>query len=171
MNYTELLNKIIKESGLKNIEIIEKLKEKGVSITPNYLSVLRNNTAKIPSDEVSEAIAIVCNAPKELLIIQSELDKSSGALKSYIDFTLQTIKDSAKSMINILPEEFKAEAKKKLEEQIDAEIICDIVEHPEHYRSTSINLTEVIGNYKQKYAIVPMGIGDIKIVEKEEVTP
>ena len=48
MNYTDLLNKIIKESKMSNIEIVRKCEENGEKITPNYLSILRNTKGRIP---------------------------------------------------------------------------------------------------------------------------
>lgn len=55
MNYTDLLNKIIKESKMSNIEIVRKCEEMAEKITPNYLSILRNTKGRIPSENVSKS--------------------------------------------------------------------------------------------------------------------
>ena len=76
MNYTDLLNKIIKESKMSNIEIVRKCEENGEKITPNYLSILRNTKGRIPSEHVSKALAKAGNAEKEdFLIVQAYILK------------------------------------------------------------------------------------------------
>lgn len=169
MNYNELLNKIIKDSGLMNIEIINKMKEEGVSITATYLSVLRNDKTKIASEDVSKAIAKVCGAKEELLVVQGELDKANGMLKEFIEFAMETITYSTRVMIDKLPDEqLKAMAKAKFENLSDADIICDIVENKEDYRANNVQLFNLTDT-PQEYAIVPIAKGGkVKIVNKIE---
>ena len=58
MPYAKLLNQLIEESGMTAKDVAQKCADHGVSITPSYLSMLRNGAGKrMPSDEVSRAIA------------------------------------------------------------------------------------------------------------------
>lgn len=167
MNYKEMLNRTIKKSGLKNIELLEKLKEKGVEITPNYLSVLRNSDNKIASEEVSKAIAEVCGAPSSLLVIQGELDRCNDALKTYIEFTLGTIRGTVETLLSFMPEELKEAAMERYKTWEDADFICDVVENPDAYKQTSTDFFEMMPEAsKKKYAVVPLAAGDIRIVDE-----
>lgn len=165
MNYKELLNRTITRSGLKNVELIEKLKEKNISITPNYLSVLRNSDNKIPSVDISRAIAEICNAPSELLVIQGDLDRLENGLKKYIDFSIEQIFKSVNIGVSLIGTE---EQKKALSEWCSADFICDFLENPNDYEKATDELLETIKNgiiSKKKYAIVPLAIGEeIRIV-------
>lgn len=126
MTFTELLNIIIKESGLTNKEIIEKCKEAGEPITPNYLSILKNDTNKIPSEKVALTLAKVCNAKYEnILVVQAYLDRAPQPIKEFIE----AVKESEIEEIKYIFEQTKTEIKKedlvKLESLELAEFVCD----------------------------------------------
>lgn len=170
MNYTELLNRIIDKSGLKNIEIIEKLKDYNIKITKSYLSVLRNDTEKKASDELSRAIAEICGAPKSILVIQAQLDRSSEELKQYISFTVENSRKIVRTIIERLPKESQSKMMEDLDKMETADIICDAIEHPENY-TTNIDelLLTMSKGKKPKYAIIPIASEDIKIVSGEKI--
>lgn len=172
MTYTELLNRTIENSGLKNIDIIEKLKDYNITITKSYLSILRNDPDKKGSDELSRAIAEICGAPKSLLVIQSQLDKASDELKSYIDISTNAMTSNVKAILDIIPNtpEIK-QARDKFMNWSQADIICDIIEHPDDYETENKNLNNIIKNIpKPKYAIVPIAYGqNVKIVDNDEI--
>lgn len=159
MNYRELLNRTIKRSGLKNVELIAKLKDEGVSITPNYLSVLRNDDTKIASNELSIAIAKVCGAPEELLIVQADLDRLSGPLKKYIEYTFDSTFKGARFISSFLPLDEKNKVNSKMDEWCIADYIVDFINNPDDYTGASDDFLGAINqalNAKQKYAIVPI---------------
>ena len=62
MNYTKMLNKLIKESEMTQKEISDKCKELGEEVTTTYLSALKNTNGKMASDNISRTIAKACNA-------------------------------------------------------------------------------------------------------------
>lgn len=169
MNYKDLLNRTIETSGLKNIEIIAKMKDDGITITPNYFSVLRNGDNKIASDEVSRAIAKACGAPEELLVIQGQLDKTSGILKDYIEFSVSNITQTPKALLETLPDELKQRALKELENKCTADVICEIMSNKEFMQKTSDELFKGIKYEKPKYALVPLGKGEIRIVDEDSL--
>lgn len=78
MAYTALLNKLIEDSGLTVKEIAERCTENGTKITAAYISTLRNATDnRAPSDDVSRALAKVCGAKNEnVLVIEAYLDNA-----------------------------------------------------------------------------------------------
>lgn len=171
MNYTEMLNKIIDESGLKNIEVITKLKEKGVTITPNYLSVLKNDPTKIASDEVSKAIAEVCNARySDILVIQGQLDKLPKSISDFINLALETIISSSMQITtdvlgNSANEQQIEEVRTIILSMSKAELICEILENKEAYAQTSNDIKTYLT--PQRYAVVPLShLGQIKIIDE-----
>lgn len=173
MNYKDLLNRTIEKSGLKNVDIIEELKKKDITITPNYLSVLRNSDNKIPSVEISRAIAEICNAHKELLVIQGELDKLEDGLKDYIDFSIRQIFKSANIGIELCGTK---EQKKALKNMCSADFICDYLSVPDEYEKSVDELLDGIKKglpIKKQYAIVPLRTGEeIRTVDSlDELKP
>lgn len=176
MNYKELLNRTIKKSGLKNVELIEKLKEMGVTMTPNYLSVLRNDDNKIASPELSRAIAKACGEPDELLVVQGDLDRLSGYLKTYISMTVKSVIEDAKASSLRYEIEDKEKAEKALSilsNMCEADFICDYVNNPDEYETAEKEWRELVKNgfadkiiLTKKYAVVPMALDEeIRYIE------
>lgn len=172
MNYTDLLNRIIEKSGLKNIEIIDRLNDYNIKITKSYLSVLRNDKEKKASDELSRAIAEICGAPKSILVIQAQLDRASDELKQYIDFSVDNSRKVVRTIIESLPKENQGKLLEDLEAMETADIICDAIEHPENYTTRVEELIQNISNKakkKQKYALIPIASEDIKIISEDKI--
>lgn len=87
MPYAKLLNNLIDSSKLSIKEIVTGCKEHGVNITASYVSMLRNpDNNKIPSDEVSRALAKACEAEyEESLVIEGYIDKAPKEFKEFLD--------------------------------------------------------------------------------------
>ncbi|MCK9330104.1 MAG: S24 family peptidase [Candidatus Cloacimonetes bacterium] len=87
MPYAKLLNNLIESSKLSVKEIVARCKEHGVNITASYISMLRNpDNNKIPSDEVSRALAKACEAEyEESLVIEGYIDKAPKEFKEFLD--------------------------------------------------------------------------------------
>ena len=84
MNYTELLNQLVEKSGKMVKDIADECSAMGVNLTSSYLSVLRSSTGRCPSEEISVALAKVCGAQyDQILVVQAYLDKSPQVI---IDF-------------------------------------------------------------------------------------
>lgn len=188
MNYTEMLNRIIKKSGLKGVDIVNRCAENGVKFTQNYLSVLRNTEGKIPSDEVSKAIAEACdkNNP-DILVVQAYLDKAPDKIINF----LQTIYDSAmqttKTMIkkhlsekNLSVKEYemqKKELDREAEKMTLADFICnsmnDIVNSQiEGYTNGILQYLNENQNQKEEldgYVLIPLDKAKIVSSEQAEV--
>lgn len=68
--YSKLLSKIISDSGLPLRTIAQRCTEMDVPITASYLSQLQSGKQNPPKEEVSDAVAKVCNYhdPTELIV-------------------------------------------------------------------------------------------------------
>ena len=180
MTYPKLLNKLIEESGLSNKEILEQCEKHGMKITPNYLSVLKNNDTKIASDELSRVLAKICGAEsEELLVVQAYLDK---APKIIID-CLNTIFETGKKTMEIAFEQNKSDipielfsflyeqSKAQLEQMTLAEFICTyptMLEMAETFNIKEETATDNIINIdgqKGKWALIKINSeDDIKVI-------
>lgn len=78
MGYRETLVQVIEDSGLSLNKISKKCEEMGVTFSRQYLSQLKNGNKKIPRDEISRVIALVCNQPEDILIKQAHAERESS---------------------------------------------------------------------------------------------
>lgn len=89
MNYTERLNMIIDSSGMMLKDIAEACQKEGVKLTNTYLSSLKTTPGKIASDEISRAIAKVCGAQYEnILVVQAYIDKAPDVFIEFFENVL-----------------------------------------------------------------------------------
>lgn len=88
MSYTKKLQEIINKTKFTNVEIAKKCSELGVTVDRTYINKLYNGKTNPPKEEISKAIAKVCNANENELIFEGYLDR---APKEMID-VLQHIK-------------------------------------------------------------------------------
>ena len=175
MTFTELLNDIIKESGLTNKEIIARCKEVGEPITANYLSILKNDSSKIPSEKVAITLAKVCNARYEnILVVQAYLDRAPDIIKEFLTIIYQQNIEEAKEIARKLSNE---ENIKALEKMNMAEFICDYLEEW-HKNPTSFTveinklqkLLSVIEQEGKDYALIKISPDTpIKYLSSEEI--
>lgn len=172
MNYTELLNKLIKESNLSNKEIVKRCEEMGTKITPNYLSLLKNDEDRTASDEVSRVLARICGAKSdEILVVQAYLDKAPdiilNILNGLIAGSLNMVKALLEQNKEALGEARYNKEIEELEKLSQAEVICyymqDGIEIPE------IDPSMVMANLETtKWAVVPLDKGILLTDEQVE---
>lgn len=85
MNYAEMLDQIIAESGLSLRQISKMCTQFDISITPSYISQLKNGKLPPPSPEVSLALAKVCNSKNQSqLVFQGYMEKAPDVIKEYM---------------------------------------------------------------------------------------
>ena len=178
MNYKEQLNRLLSNSGLTNKEIVERCKEFGEEITPNYISVLKNQEDKIPSENLSLALAKACNANYEdVLLIQGYIDKAPQPILTYMqrlynqamgisDDVLELItKSLPKALANDAIEKYH-----KAKAEIDlATFICEM-----NRGMYDTDLKELIQNKEKpkeyKWALIPVESAEsIRILNKDEL--
>lgn len=85
MSYAEMLDIIISESELSLRQISKLCAQFDISITPSYISQLKNGKLPPPSPEVSLALAKVCNSKNQSqLVFQGYMEKAPDVIKEYM---------------------------------------------------------------------------------------
>lgn len=85
MTYAEMLDAIIEESELSLRQISKLCTQFDISITPSYISQLKNGKLPPPSPEVSLALAKVCNSKNQSqLVFQGYMEKAPEVIKEYM---------------------------------------------------------------------------------------
>ncbi|GED67740.1 hypothetical protein BRE01_14420 [Brevibacillus reuszeri] len=118
MTYSEMLVKIIKESGLTLKEISEKCKEHGVKIDSSYISKLQTGKQPPASDEVNTALALVCNVDEDTLNYEKYMDKAPYYIAAFITKMLDYFKrTSDQALKSKLPPEMYQVISENLNQQ------------------------------------------------------
>lgn len=85
MTYAEMLDSIIVKSELSLRQIAKRCSELELTITPSYISQLKNGKLPPPTAEVSMILAKACNSKDESrLIFQGYLEKAPDVIKEYM---------------------------------------------------------------------------------------
>lgn len=181
MTYTKLLNKLIEQANLTNKDILEQCEKLGMKITPNYLSVLKNNDTKIASDELSRILAKICKAEsEEILVVQAYLDKAPSIIIECLTAIYNNGYEMVIQSFEMNKDKFPKELYDTLLEQTEAEFnkmclaefIClypTMLKEAEEqsYIKTTERGTSRINTDKpsKKWAIIPIETeDDIKII-------
>lgn len=115
MGYSELLKNIIEESGYSFKEVSDKCKELGKSIDPSYISKLVNNKISPPKDDISWAIAKVCNTNEDMLVLEGYLDKAPSEIIDFINnIRTDLIENKITDIATMIPEDELADYKDSL---------------------------------------------------------
>lgn len=116
MPYAKLLNQLIEESGMTAKDVAQKCADYGVSITPSYLSMLRNGVGKrMPSDEVSRAIAKALGKDENLLVVERALDEAPEPITKALQYILRI---STAAMFDLTGNDLTPEMQALMDEQI-----------------------------------------------------
>lgn len=173
MNYTELLNKLINESGMQQKEILSRCREMGEEVTQSYLSNLKTINGKTASEKVSNVIARACNARYEdILTVQAYIDK---APKPILEFFIYAKKTTEKEALFFLDEKkehmteyefkkFRQEKEEEFQNQTLAEFICETIEDMtlpsiEGFKEQLEKIEKASKDYPRKknlYALIPI---------------
>lgn len=85
MNYADMLSAMIEKSELSLRQIAKRCADLDLSITPSYISQLKNGKLPPPSPEVSMILAKACDSKEESkLIFQGYLEKAPDVIKEYM---------------------------------------------------------------------------------------
>jgi transcriptional regulator with XRE-family HTH domain len=85
MTYAKMLDEIITESELSLRQISKLCAQFDITITPSYISQLKNGKLPPPSPEVSLALAKVCCSKKQSqLVFQGYMEKAPDVIKEYM---------------------------------------------------------------------------------------
>ena len=85
MNYSNMLSGIVDASQLSLRKISKRCSEQGVSITPSYISQLKNGKLPPPSENISLILAQVCGSKKSTqLVFQGYMEKAPTLVREYM---------------------------------------------------------------------------------------
>ena len=181
MNYTNMLNKIIDESGKMLKDIAKECQEKyNVKLTPTYLSNIRSNSERTASDDISRAIAKVCGAKYEnILVVQAYLDKAPDVILTFLKFA-QNMLQSGSQIMQMFPDftelpnsNAAMQEMKRIQSQSLAEFICETVE--ESKRGADKQMLELLmpvieqQNEPKWMVISPEQMKDIRMVKESDI--
>lgn len=180
MTYRERLNDLIAKSGMTNKEVAEKCSELGVDITANYIGILRTQDKKIASDEVSMAIATICNAKyKEILVVHAGLERAPAVINDFVDRLYDTNIGFASAafdkMYTNIPEPLRDQMKANFDKnlpQIDkATFVCEFMRGMyDDANKVLLNQLELITPTKKKWALIPINSAtDVTVLESDEI--
>jgi len=85
MSYADMLSAIIKRSDLSLRQISRRCADIEVSITPSYISQLKNGKLSPPSEDISIALAKVCGCKSQTqLVFQGYMEKAPNLVREYM---------------------------------------------------------------------------------------
>ncbi|MFA5527344.1 MAG: S24 family peptidase [Peptostreptococcales bacterium] len=100
MNYANILDQMISDSGLSLRNITKRCKELDCNITPSYISQLKNGKLSPPSEDVSTKLSIVCGEKNPTkLVFQGYLEKAPEMVRKYIFTSSFLLKDILENML------------------------------------------------------------------------
>ncbi len=85
MTYAKMLNKIIADSELSLRQIAKRCKDLNLSITPSYISQLKNGKLPPPTEEVSLVLSKACESNLQAeLVFLGYMEKAPSLVKEYM---------------------------------------------------------------------------------------
>lgn len=122
--YSKLLQKIVAEANITQDELSNKCKELGCPISRGRINEILNGKAIPPSENVSRAIAKICNADERKLVLQAYLEKAPHELIDFFNRYQELLFELSVSRLeNII----KEDTKKILLEEYKNQTILDII--------------------------------------------
>lgn len=85
MNYAKMLEQMIEKSELSLRQISKRCADLNLTITPSYISQLKNGKLPPPSEEVSLILAKVCGSKEQSqLVFQGYMEKAPELVREYM---------------------------------------------------------------------------------------
>lgn len=130
MTYTQRLNRLIENSKLTQKEIAEGCEKLGENVTSSYINILKNNEGRIPSDNLSRAIAKTCGAQfEEILVVQAYLDKAPQIIIKFFVNYMNLLKNVLLESLRRYPdmEDLKGISEDDIKEAFTEENLADVI--------------------------------------------
>ena len=116
MNYASMLDEIIRESELSLRQIAKRCKDLNLTITPSYISQLKNGKLPPPTEEVSLTLAKVCGSKKQAhLVFQGYMEKAPALVREYMLASSSLNKAMLESLCQVTNKTFTKEMKEYIE--------------------------------------------------------
>lgn len=147
MAYDRLLKRIIYDTGYTQDEISQKCAEIGTEVSRSYIGRLQSGKSSAPTEEVSRAIAKVCNCDERLLVIEGYLDKAPKEIRdAFVSLKYTTMLYS----INVLENKVDKRTIKEIREVFEQEPLADFVIELIDNGNNEINVKELGIEIKSK---------------------
>lgn len=179
MSYSNLLRKIIVESGFNSTDIIKACNERGRKIDKAYLSRLLNNKVAPPSEELSRMIADICSVDERKLVLEGYIEKAPKEIKEAFLSIKSMVFIACLSMAgnNKIDENILEQLKEKLEEEPLSEFILSLIDEKADkisFMPNGIEFSNSMDNFKymleEPLALMVDDNGMFpKIIEKSKV--
>ncbi len=132
MTCNELIENLVNNSGLTHKEIANKCKEYGEPITANYISILKNDPSKTPSDNVGIALAKACGAKYEnIIVVQAYIDRAPNIIKQFLEYIYHDNMKEKDLLFEAIEERTGAMQTNAEPPLTLAEFICDYIKEKE----------------------------------------
>lgn len=130
MPYYKMLKEIINKTNYTQEEIAKQCEELGVTISKSYINKIINDKLPAPTEEVSRAIAKVCNCDERLLVIEGYLDKAPKEIKqAFLSLKNTMMLYSINMFENKIDKKTINEVKEKFEEEPLADFVLELIEN------------------------------------------
>lgn len=140
MAYDKLLQKIIYNTSYTQDEISKKCAEIGTEISRSYIGRLQSGKSNAPTEEVSRAIAKVCNCDERLLVIEGYLDKAPKEIKdAFISLKYTAMLYGINMFENKIDKNTIYQIKQKFEEEPLADFVLELIDSGNNI----INMNEI----------------------------
>lgn len=124
MNYSELVDSYIIQSGMSLAEIAEKMKEeKGVKVDRTYISKLRKNPKYAASEEINRALAEVTGGDVNRLVWAGLVYASAPSVRNILTLIDEDVVIRAMNIMKKYPGYFNMTDKEQEEFEDDPEVI------------------------------------------------
>jgi len=111
MTYAEMLDSMIQKSELSLRQISNRCQALNLTITPSYISQLKNGKLPPPSEEVSMTLAKACGSDKQAhLVFQGYMEKAPRLMKEYMLAASTLNKAMMESLFKASGQEFTKES-------------------------------------------------------------
>lgn len=140
MNYAKMLESIIAKSNLSLRQIAKRCADLDLSITPSYISQLKNGKLPPPTPEVSMILAKACNSSEESkLIFQGYMEKAPEVIKQYMLASSELNKVMLETLYKAENNGYMAEEAREYLKQLD--VLSAIEMSSQYIKDGQINLT------------------------------
>lgn len=130
MTYDKLLKRLISNTGYTQDEISQKCAEIGTEVSRSYIGRLQSGKSSAPTEEVSRAIAKVCNCDERLLVIEGYLDKAPKEIRdAFISLKNISMLYSINALENKVDKATIEELKKVFEQETLADFVIELIDN------------------------------------------
>jgi len=124
MAYSKVLKKIIAKTNYTQEEVAKKCTELGAKVGRSYITKLLNSKKEVPSENISRAIAKVCDADERILVLEGYIEKAPKEIKEAFNSVRNMLMLCS---INILENHIDTQTINELSESLKEEPLAEFI--------------------------------------------